>query len=133
MKPIQIKVSDTDLESWKRVATEEGLGLSEWIRGCCNSDVQAADEYTAELAKKKNAHRDTQPVREPEPVHLAERSTSVSSGDSGSVRESTYHPDVEVARRTGHPVGCGCFQCVQCRRQFKSAIKKEEKKAERKR
>ncbi|SRR6266478_10080705 len=34
--------------------------------------------------------------------------------------------DREVARRTGHRFGCGCFQCLQTNRFLKPTVKKQE-------
>lgn len=112
MKPIQIKVSDTDLANWKSSAQQDGMGLSEWIRGRCNANDR------------------TQPVRDSEPVRLVQQSTSAPERPTRSTAASDTRDAIalEVARKNGHPVGCECFHCLQTLRFLKPMVKKEEKK-----
>jgi hypothetical protein len=90
-----IKVEDADWEQWQRNAEAAGQGVSEWIRERCNqnSDVQRV-----------------------EVVSVEKRSTSAPERPKSRKLEFAE----SVAGRTGHDVGCACFQCVQAERFFKS-------------
>jgi hypothetical protein len=97
-KPIQLRVAESDLEQWQKRADEAGESLSEWIRERCNqnSDVSGMGGVPVE-------GRSTPAPERPKSRKLAFAE--------------------QVAGRTGHDVGCACFQCVQAERFFKSVTK----------
>jgi hypothetical protein len=108
MKLLTVKAEDADYASWKKAAVEAGMDLSGWIR---------------ELA---NAARDGKNLRGASSYGVAERRVSAPERVAEAKPKSKRTELAEaVAGRTGHRVGCDCFQCVQSERFFK-AMRKEE-------
>ena len=44
---VKLRLSEAELSEWKAAAAENEETLSEWVRGCCNSDVEARKEFDA--------------------------------------------------------------------------------------
>jgi len=108
MKLLTVKVEYEDYKSWQRAAVEAGMDLSRWIR---------------ELA---NAARDSKNLRRAGSDGVAERRVGAPERVAEAKHKSKRTELAEaVAGRTGHKVGCDCFQCVQSERFFK-AMRKEE-------
>jgi hypothetical protein len=110
---VSLKLEESERLAWVGKAERAGLTLSAWMRKRCNE----------EEANGAAAVQAVQPNRD---VSVLERST-VSAGGSAEApkpraRKSEFAES--VAGRTGHEIGCGCFQCVQAERFFK-AMRKE--------
>jgi hypothetical protein len=115
---IKLRVATEELEEWKRQAGLVGVSLSEFIRMRCNGKFGAL------------ASRDPEPMRPPDSASLAERSTGTPERTAGDTRESApAGVDLEIARKTGHPLGHDCFQCMQVRRFLEPPKVKKDAKA----
>lgn len=123
MAMISFRVSDVEKAEWQRRANLAGLSISDWVRAQCAG--------LPELRGVGNgANSASQPMREPDSASLAERSTSTPDRPAGDAREPANSIDAEIARKTGHPFGHDCFQCMQVRRFLEppKVKKKEEPK-----
>lgn len=117
----KLRLETERLEAWKKSAETAGLKLAEWIRRRCD------------------ANGDTQDVRRVPEAPLAQRRVAAPERpavDLAAVAEETVTKRKEygslehrVARRTGHPVGHECLQCVGAYR-FEEDLEKRERNAE---
>jgi hypothetical protein len=107
--PFTIRVEQQDMELWQRAANLSGMSISEWARRGLTA-----------FAEGRVNGRHSQDVREARAVPVVERGTGAGRRPAdidGPVHPAAVSPvDQEVARRTGHPIGCDCFQCNQTRR-----------------
>jgi hypothetical protein len=127
MKQRALKVDDTDWAAWTQKAESSGLSIGAWIRERCNSeDVRRVPELPVEGRGVVAPERPTVNVddvgglraRDVKRYDVSEVSYTKSRTRKSEFAES-------VAGRTGHIVGCDCFQCVQAGRFFKSVSKED--------
>lgn len=104
-KRLQLRVPDDELKEWKRKAEKEGMPVSEWVRQRCNGDsgVAGVSDVAASAGKREDATESPAEIKKPK----ARKSENAEL----------------VAGRTGHEVGCECFDCVQVGRFFKDMRK----------
>jgi hypothetical protein len=123
----KLRLDTEQLARWQEAADAAGLRLAEWIRRELNASSGAL-----------NGSGDDQPVRGTHQADVARRSTPASDrptehhDPSGAPQlertDNSTHPNQQftqleriVAGRTGHQLGCGCFQCLQTARHFTPA------------
>lgn len=117
----KIRVDSEELEAWKKSAETAGLKLAEWMRRRCDANGDAKD------------------VRRISEVPVAQRSVANpqrTAIDLAAVAEETVAKRTEyssiqqrVARRTGHPVGHECMDCMGAYR-FEQDLERREKQEE---
>ena len=131
---LKLRLDTAQLEAWAKAA---GGNLSAWIRRVCdaaigNGQAVRGVEDVPVVGGSAAAPRGTGGD-----AHAAEATVQapLRGAPSGEKRTSAtlqFPPgeiERDVARRTGHQVGCECFHCVQTHRFLApQAPKKEEKK-----
>jgi hypothetical protein len=150
-KVLNFRVEPVDRERWQIAADEAGVNLSEWIRRRLNrhagSDHQDAarvpDVPVAGVRAAAPRRPSTRPVPrveaksqgayyadDPLPDFIADVEPTPSASLPTVARESKFSElELEVARRTGHPPGCGCqFVCGASLRFLMGTAPKQEEK-----
>lgn len=142
----KLRLEAERLEAWKKSAETAGLKLAEWIRRRCDAngdakngvgirdlgvvgrragasrrDVRGVSEEILDRRVRRVPEADAipQPVAPPTLEDVAEE-TVTKRKEYGSLEH-------RVARRTGHPVGHECLQCVGAYR-FEQDLERREKK-----
>jgi hypothetical protein len=124
-----LKVDEADWLEWGRLAKAAGLGLSEWIRERCNETSDERRERgrgerdggdNRGVDVRRGSAMDTVKRRGSSSLDAARERSSLRDDEASSVAGA-------VAKRTGHSVGCDCFQCAQAARFIRSMRKSAKK------
>jgi hypothetical protein len=102
-----------------------------WLTAKAKTRKMTAADYARVLilADMNSEASDTQTVRAPDSVRLAERGASALERATKPPGDASEYTDIEleVSRRTGHEPRHDCFQCHQTARFIRSTLPKQEK------